>query len=49
LNVEFLALVIGVSTLFLAWINWKIYLETKVIKQLTKKMVDIISGESFLK
>jgi hypothetical protein len=46
---EILAVAIGISTLFLAWINWKIYLETKIIRKLTKKMVDIISGESFLK
>jgi hypothetical protein len=46
---ELLAIVIGISTLFLAWINWKIYQETKIIRRLTKKMVGIISGESFLK
>tara|TARA_Y100001938_G_C7968696_1_gene368220 strand:- start:240 stop:386 length:147 start_codon:yes stop_codon:yes gene_type:complete len=41
---EILAIAIGLATLFLAWINWKIYLETKAIRKLTQEMVDIISG-----
>jgi len=41
---ELLAIAIGLATIFLAWINWKIYLETKAIRKLTQKMVDIISG-----
>jgi len=41
---ETLALVIGFATLFLAWINWKIYLETKAIRKLTQHMLDILGG-----